>query len=278
MPLVEPIDLHHQGPRVIGVYLVETPDGLALVDCGPASTLETLRAGLRERGHELTDLRHLLLTHIHLDHAGATGTIVREHPGLQVHVSPIGAPHLIEPARLEASARRIYGKLFDPLWGELAPVPEENVRVAGDLLDAFPTPGHASHHVSYVHEGTVYTGDAAGVRIMPDRHVMPVSPPPDIDVEAWNASIDAIEARGAERLALIHFGVVDEPADHLARLREQLANWAERVRSGMSAEEFAAAGRADMAEDAGDADHYQRAAPFESSYAGLKRYWDKRAR
>ena len=275
MPLVEPIDLHHQGPRVIGVYLVETPDGLALVDCGPASTLETLRAGLRERGHELTDLRHLLLTHIHLDHAGATGTIVREHPGLQVHVSPIGAPHLIEPARLEASARRIYGKLFDPLWGELAPVPKENVRVAGDLLDAFPTPGHASHHVSYVHEGTVYTGDAAGVRIMPDRHVMPVSPPPDIDVEAWNASIDAIEARGAERLALIHFGVVDEPADHLARLREQLANWAERVRSGMSAEEFAAAGRADMAEDAGDADHYQRAAPFASSYAGLKRYWDK---
>ena len=276
MPLVEPIDLHHQGPRVIGVYLVETTDGLALIDCGPASTLETLRAGLRERGHELTDLRHLLLTHIHLDHAGATGTIVREHPGLQVHVSPIGAPHLIEPARLEASARRIYGKLFDPLWGELAPVPKENVRVAGDLLDAFPTPGHASHHVSYVHEGTVYTGDAAGVRIMPDRHVMPVSPPPDIDVEAWNASIDAIEARGAERLALIHFGVVDEPADHLARLREQLASWAERVRSGMSAEEFAAAGRADMAEDAGDADHYQRAAPFASSYAGLKRYWDKR--
>ena len=167
---MQPIDLRHLGnERVIGSYLVETDEGLALHDCGPSTTVDALKAGLAERELELHDLRHLLLSHIHFDHAGATGVLVREHPGLQVHVSAIGAPHLIDPSRLESSARRLYGESFDTLWGELAPVPEENVHIVGDRvlgLECFPAPGHASHQVCYLDgDGTVYTGDAVGVRI-----------------------------------------------------------------------------------------------------------------
>jgi glyoxylase-like metal-dependent hydrolase (beta-lactamase superfamily II) len=278
----EPIDLHHQDERVVGVYVVDTEDGPALFDCGPASTIGALKAGLRERRLELADIRHLLLSHIHLDHAGAAGVLVREHPGLQVHVSEIGAPHLVDPSRLERSARRLYGDAFDALWGELAPVPEQNVHVVGEEtvgLPTFPTPGHASHHVSYLgSDGTLYAGDAAGVRIVPGRHILPVSPPPDIDLEAWHATIDELERRQPARLALIHFGIVDDPPDHLRRLREALDTWADRVRAdGMDEETFVEAARAELvaAEEDG-APYYERAAPFWQSYAGLRRYWDKR--
>ena len=176
----EPIDLHHQAERVVGAYLLETDDGPAIQDCGPTTGIDALKAGLAQRGLELTDVRHLLLSHIHLDHAGAAGTLVREHPGLQVHVSEIGAPHVVDPSRLEESARRLYAESFDPLFGELAPVPQENVHVVGDRvlgLECFPSPGHASHHVCYLHsDGTLYAGDAAGVRIVPTRLVLPASP------------------------------------------------------------------------------------------------------
>ena len=275
-----PLDLQHQGDeRVIGVYLLETEDGPALFDCGPTTGVPALKERLAEQGLALTDLRHLLLSHIHLDHAGAVGVLVREHPGLQVHVSEIGAPHLVDPAKLERSARRLYGDEFDTLWGELAPVPEGNVHMVGERvldLDCFPTPGHASHHVSYLDaEGTLYAGDATGVRIVPGRYVMPVAPPPDVDLEAWERTIDEIERRGPDRLALIHFGVVDSPRDHLRRLRRELRVWAQRVRQGMTEEEFAEAAHADLAEEDGDAPYYERAAPFWQSYAGLRRYWDK---
>src|SRR5437868_5124731 len=129
----EPIDLLHLGrERIIASYLLDTDDGPALFDCGPATTVDALKAGLADRGLALTDVRHLLLSHIHLDHAGATGVLVREHPALQVHVSAIGAPHLVDPSRLERSARRLYGDSFDRLWGELVPVPEANVHVVGE--------------------------------------------------------------------------------------------------------------------------------------------------
>ena len=170
-----------------------------------------LKNRLREGGRELRDLRHLLLSHIHLDHAGAAGTLVREHPQLQVHVSEIGAPHLVDPGRLERSARRLYGDEFDTLWGELVPVPEENVHTVGPEvlgLECFPTPGHASHHVCYLDgDGTLYAGDATGVRIQPSRAVLPPTPPPEFDLETWQTTLDEIERRGPERLALIHFGV-----------------------------------------------------------------------
>ena len=278
----DPLDLHHEGlDRVIGVYLLETEDGLALQDCGPSTDIPALKAGLVEHGLVLTDIQHLLLSHIHLDHAGAAGTLVREHPGLQVHVSEIGAPHLVDPSRLERSARRLYGDDFDRLWAELAPVPEANVHVVGSSvlgLECFPTPGHAAHHVCYLDgDGTLYAGDAAGVRIMPERPVWPVSPPPEVDLDAWERTIDELELRAPERLALIHFGVVDQPRDHLRRLRRNLRIWSQRVRQGLSEDEFVEAVREDLEEEAGDAPYYERAAPLWQSYRGLKRYWDKAA-
>src|SRR5947209_10412264 len=264
---LEPIDLHHLGrERIIASYLLDTDDGPALFDCGPSTTIDALKAGLAERGLALTDVRHLLLSHIHLDHAGAAGSLVREHPALQVHVSEIGAPHLLDPSKLEASARRLYGESFDSLWGELAPVPAANVHAVGDRvlgLDAFPTPGHASHHVSYLDaEGTLYAGDAVGVRIQPGRHILPVAPPPDVDLEAWQQTLQEIDRRAPDRLALIHFGVADDPDEHIPRMREELARWAERVRSGMTEDEFVAAARRDLDEaEGGDAPYYERAAP-----------------
>jgi glyoxylase-like metal-dependent hydrolase (beta-lactamase superfamily II) len=275
----EPLDLRHLGrERVIGVYLLQTEDGLALNDCGPSTCVPELKARLAERGLELSDVRHLLLSHIHLDHAGAAGALVREHPELQVHVSEIGAPHLIDPSRLEASARRLYGDEFDTLWGELAPVPEENVHAVGPEvlgLACFPSPGHASHHVCYLDAaGTLYAGDAAGVRILPSSSVVPPTPPPEFDLEAWLTTLDEIERRGPERLALIHFGVAEDLQRHLAELRERLERWSERVRSGASEEEFEELAGADLGPDR---EAYQQAMPFWQSYAGLKRYWEKRA-
>jgi len=273
-----PIDLLHGGaPRTIGAYLLETDGGLALFDCGPASCLEALEAGLAKRGHELADVRDLLLSHIHLDHAGAAGTLVRRNPHLRVHVSAIGAPHLVDPSRLERSARRLYGESFDALWGELAPVPEENVHVVAKRvlgLECFPSPGHASHHVCYFDGTSLYAGDAAGVRIEPATTVLPPTPPPDVDLAGWESTIVEIERRGPERLALIHFGLADDVARHLAELRERLTTWAGRVERGASEAEFVAAARADLPPD--EAESYDRAMPFWQSYAGLARYWETR--
>ncbi len=273
------LDVRHRGiERVIASYLVETDEGLALFDCGPASTLENLRAALAVEDVAIGDLRHLLLSHIHLDHAGAAGPLVRENPALRVHVSAIGAPHLVDPSRLERSARRLYGEHFDELWGELAPVPAGNVEIVGERvvgLACFPTVGHASHHVSYLTgDGTLLAGDAAGVRIMPSEYVMPPTPPPDVDVEAWYATIDEIERRGPDRLALVHFGVVDDVARHLVDLRDRLGVWAERVRSGLGAEEFAEAAFGELSQD--DRGLYAHAIPPWQSYLGLTRYWEKR--
>ena len=273
------IDLHFADrEHAIGVYLVDTDDGLARFDCGPASTLDALHAGLAAHGLELHDVRHLLLSHIHLDHAGAAGPIVREHPGLTVWVSEIGAPHVVDPSRLERSARRLYGDLFDPLWGELAPVPAENVRIAkGDVLgwESFPTRGHANHHVSYLRGGTLLAGDAAGVRMPGAGYVLPVSPPPEVDVEAWHETVAGFRKREVERLALIHFGVHDDVSVHLDRLEAELDRWTARVGDGMSQEAFVDAALADAGDDA---ETYDRVAPFWQSWQGLRRYWDTRDR
>ena len=278
-PPAEPIDLHHAGAaRTVGAYLLETSAGLALFDCGPSSCIPTLKAGLAERGHELGDVTQLLLSHIHLDHAGAAGSLVREHSALQVWVSEVGAPHLVDPARLERSARRLYGDTFDELWGELVPVPENNVRIAADRavgLEVFPAPGHASHHVCYFDGATLYAGDAAGVRIQPSRSILPPTPPPDVDVEAWYRTFEQIERRAPERLALTHFGVAEDVGRHLAELRERLDTWSRRVERGASEEEFIAAAKRDLPPE--EADAYDRAMPFWQSYAGLKRYWDTRS-
>jgi glyoxylase-like metal-dependent hydrolase (beta-lactamase superfamily II) len=207
---------------------------------------------------------------------------VRENPALRVYVSEIGAPHLVDPSRLERSARRLYGDDFDRLWGELVPVPEDAIEIVGDRvldLEAWRTPGHASHHVSYLApDGSCYAGDAAGVRVVPSSYIAPVAPPPDIDLEAWERSLDEIEARDPARLCLPHFGVVEDDAgEHLARMRVRLREWAERVRDGASEEEFVAAAEAELAAaGGGSAAAYTQAGPFWQSYQGLKRYWDKR--
>jgi glyoxylase-like metal-dependent hydrolase (beta-lactamase superfamily II) len=278
----EPIDLFHGGtPRVIGAYLLDTPEGPALFDCGPSTCVDRLLEGIGSRGLELTDVGHLVLSHIHLDHAGAAGVLTRLHPGLQVHVSGIGAPHLVDPTRLEASARRLYGDAFDVLWGELLPVPAESVHVVGERvlgLECFSTPGHAAHHVSYLDaEGTLYSGDAAGVRLTPARFVLPPLPPPEIDLEAWVRTIDETERRAPARLALIHFGTVSDVESHLARLRETIARWAEWVEDGMDRDTFSAAVGADIAaSDPDSVADYDHVVPAWQCYLGLERYWRKR--
>jgi glyoxylase-like metal-dependent hydrolase (beta-lactamase superfamily II) len=277
MDRLDSIDLDFLGlEQEIGAYVVDTADGPALFDCGPASTLENLRAGLAEHGLAAGDLRHLLLSHIHLDHAGAAGALVRENPQLTVWVSPIGMPHLADPTKLVTSSRRLFPN-FDELWGPVIPVPQESMRAAeGDIFgwEAFPTPGHASHHVAFLRDGTLLAGDAAGVRIPPSDYVQPVAPPPDIDLDAWRRTIDEIERRAPERLALVHFGVVDDVAEHLDRLRASLERWSGWVRDGLDEDEFVAAARADVGEDA---ERYSVVFSFAMSYAGLKRYFDRRA-
>jgi glyoxylase-like metal-dependent hydrolase (beta-lactamase superfamily II) len=277
----DPLDLHHLGrERVIGAYLLETDDGPALFDCGPSTCVERLQQALGERGLALRDVRRLLLSHIHLDHAGAAGVLVRLHPELQVHVSEVGAPHLVDPTRLESSARRLYGETFDTLWGELAPVPPDNIHIAtGNVagLECFPAPGHARHHVCYLaQDGTLYAGDAAGVRIQPDQVVVPPTPPPDFDLDAWQGTLDEIERRAPARLALIHFGVADDPERHLGELRERLPQWVDRVATGATEEEFTEAVREDLIEARADLGAYEQAMPFWQSFAGLKRYVEKR--
>ena len=280
MAELAPLDLGFQGrDRVIGAYVLDTEDGPALFDCGPASSIPRLKAGLAARGLALADIRHLLLSHIHLDHAGAAGSLVREHPGLQVHVSEVGAPHLVDPSRLEASARRLYGDAFDSLWGELAAVPKANLHVVVGSsvlgLECFPAPGHARHHVCYLDpDGTLYAGDAAGVRIPPHSAVLPPTPPPEFELEAWLATLDEVEARDPQQLALIHFDVVDDPKPHLAELRRRLADWVDVVEAGAEDEAFAQHVRRELGDGADD---YEHAMPFWQSYAGLKRYVERRA-
>jgi glyoxylase-like metal-dependent hydrolase (beta-lactamase superfamily II) len=262
---------------VVASYLLPG-DEPALVDCGPSSCIDELESGLAMHGLTVGDLRHLLLTHIHLDHAGAAGVLSRLNGQLTIHVSEVGAPHLVDPSRLERSARRLYGEDFDRLWGELAPVPSENLHVVGGEtlgLATFPSPGHASHHVCYLDsEGTLYAGDAAGVRIRPSEFVLPPTPPPEVDLEAWERTIDALERRDPSRMALIHFGVFADVERHLEELRRRLHAWAERVRAGATEEQFAAMAADDLAADQAA---YEQAMPFWQSYAGLKRYWEKRA-
>ena len=197
----------------------------ALVDPGPESSLETLLEALGDE-----QPRAIVLTHIHLDHAAATGALVRRWPDLEVYVHERGAPHLIDPSRLLASAERLYGDEMERLWGEIVPVPEHNVRplAGGETVLGMRvayTPGHASHHVCYLHEetGTAFVGDVAAVLIPETNLVVPPTPPPDIDIEAWLDSIGIVEAWTPERLAITHFGAIDSPAEHLATVRRRLA-------------------------------------------------------
>jgi glyoxylase-like metal-dependent hydrolase (beta-lactamase superfamily II) len=273
---VRVIDLMHLGrERVIGCWQV----GEVLIDPGPSSCLPTLLDAL---GDEVP--RVVLLTHIHLDHAGATGSLVQRWPDLQVYVHERGAKHLIDPARLVESATRLYGADMDRLWGQIDPVPERNLtvlsggeRLLGGAYQVAYTPGHASHHVSYLHDGTAFVGDVGGVRITSDTIVIPPTPPPDIDVEAWHQSLDLIAAWKPQRLAITHFGSGDAVESQLAEVGARLDAWAELARD-RDGDSFIAGVRRQIRDEVGVelAATYQQAAPAEQLYAGLERYWRKR--
>jgi glyoxylase-like metal-dependent hydrolase (beta-lactamase superfamily II) len=276
------IDLRHLGhERVIGSWLV----GEVLIDPGPESCLETLVAGL-----EGQEPRVIALTHIHLDHAGATGALVKRFPSVEVWVHERGARHLIDPSKLLASAGRLYGDDMQRLWGEVLPVPAERVRQlqGGETLDTpfgahgmfrvAYTPGHASHHVAYLHQdsGTVFSGDVGGVRIAPEGPVLAPTPPPDIDLPAWRESLDQIEAWRPSVLVPTHFGRYEDVAEHLAQLRERLAEW-ERLAAGGDESEFARVlgERTRIEGDPEAARAYQQAMPADQSYAGMRRFLEK---
>lgn len=291
------VDLQFQGrAHAIATAVIHGSDGVALIDPGPTSCLETLELGLQGLGLRLADVREILLTHIHLDHAGASGTIVREHPDVRVFVHEAGAPHMAEPGRLLSSAARLYGDQMDRLWGVFEAVPASNLVVlsGGERIDAGSrslevayTPGHASHHVSYfdLSSGVAYVGDTAGVCI-DEGYVLPPTPPPDIDLEAWRTSVGRIEAWSPQALFLTHFGAAPSVRPHLASLLEHLELLAGWVRESLTdagsddqrSRRFGERLRHELRRHMTDVqmDSYPIAAPFEQLWLGLARYWRKR--
>ena len=293
------LDLQWIGrPQAIASALLEFNGRHALVDPGPESTVEMLRQELHSRGLGVKNLDAIFVTHIHLDHAGATGALVRENPGIAVYVHKLGAPHMIEPSKLLASAGRLWGDDLPRLFGNTLPVPQENLHIleggetltlGGRKLDVVYTPGHASHHVSYFDDvdGMAYVGDTAGIRIDNGPYVMPATPPPDIDLALWEASFAAILGRRPAKLFLTHFGVAENPAEHLAEFRERLYLWAriaeEVIRSATSesqaVDSFLAAAKAEIAQNLPEAgvEQYAFTAGIDLSFLGLARYLRKRA-
>lgn len=241
------LDTLYQGePGVIASYLLSGPAGLALVDVGSGASVEHLLAGVRAAGYEPAEIAHLVLTHVHLDHAGASGILTRLLPRAHVYVHPVGAPHLIDPSRLIRSATRIYGDRMRELWGEMEPVPAARIttlddadvlRVGARTLTALYTPGHAVHHLAF-HDAArreIFTGDVAGVRLRGMDFVRPPTPPPDLSLEDWYASIDRLAALNATTLYLPHFGPATGVPEHLAQLRAHLAEWGELLLPGIRA-------------------------------------------
>ena len=284
--------------RLISCGIMETSDGLFLVDPGPSVSLGTLESVMAGGGMSFADVAGVLLTHIHLDHAGATGSIVQSHPHVTVYVHARGARHLARPERLLASARRIYGSRMETQWGAFLAVPEGSIHVleggerlslGGRSLRVAYTPGHASHHVSFLDEqtGIVFSGDTAGMRVMGTPYIVPVAPPPDIDVEAWCASLDLLRAWAPEQLFVTHFGLHADVGWHLSHTEERLRTWASMVRTsfdraGDDADRAAHFHAQEMAQatdilPVADQEPYHHMGQPRESWYGLARYWRKRA-
>ncbi len=296
---VQFIDLEFLGHcGVIGTGVLRGRDGVWLVDPGPSTALAGLEKGLAALGVSLADVRGVLLTHIHLDHAGATGTILRRHPEMRVFVHERGAPHMADPTRLLESAGRLYAGSLERPWGEVAPVPAssmtalqggETLDCSGRRIEVAYTPGHASHHVSYLDSrtGEAFVGDTGGVCLAPARRIIAPTPPPDIDLPAWTSSINRIRQWKSGRLYLTHFGVVEDPAEHFAAFEPQLLALADLTRAilgepGTDEERmsrFVGQVSADLRSTMPDeeARRYQLAVPLEHCWLGLARYWRKKA-
>jgi glyoxylase-like metal-dependent hydrolase (beta-lactamase superfamily II) len=291
-------DLQFQSrPRIIAAALLDGAGGAAIVDPGPSSTLPALRAALATAGLSIRDVTTLLLTHIHLDHAGSTGVLVRENPALRVYVHERGAPHLVDPSRLLASATLLYGDAMERLWGEVSPVPAsaltvlkggERIDAGGRRFEVAYTPGHASHHVSFFNAetGIAFVGDTAGIKIVENGYVLPPTPPPDINLEAWDESLRTIEGWRAETLFLTHFGPYGGASALIAELRDHLALAADLVKTSLVRDEpdeqreqwFAEELRRELRRKLADAEgrSYEIAGRLDLSWRGLARYWRKR--
>jgi glyoxylase-like metal-dependent hydrolase (beta-lactamase superfamily II) len=293
------LDLNFLGqPQIIATAILHGPAGVALIDPGPSTTIATLTAELGKRGIRFGDVRQLLLTHIHLDHAGATGSITGKHPHIEVLVHERGARHLVDPSKLIASAGRIYEQDMDRLWGEILPVSAARIRslgggetlsVVGRELTVAYTPGHASHHVSFLDAASriAFVGDTAGIRRGSGTFVMPPTPPPDIDLEAWRESERKILAWEPDTLFLTHFGPYHGARPHLQAMFETLAEWSRIVQrllaDGAASDDdrqqrFVDEAFEDMRRRVGEAEAvgYTKAGGLNFSYQGLARYWRKR--
>lgn len=296
---IDYVDLHFLGlPEIIATAIIQGRSGVALIDPGPSTTLGTLRSALDRKGIAIADVRQLLLTHIHLDHAGVTGALVRENPAIDVFVHERGAPHLIDPAKLLASAGRLYGADMDRLWGDFLPVPAarinvlrggERIAAGGRELHVAYTPGHASHHVSYFDPSSrvAFVGDTAGIRRHDLPYIMPPTPPPDIDLEAWQASEERILAWDPDTLFLTHFGPFHGARQHFQELMDRLGEWSRIVRRLLADQTLDDAQRErafveeallDLKRKVGqqEAERYNRAGRLDYSWQGLSRYWRKR--
>jgi len=293
-----PLDLHWVGhPRSIASALLRSHDFCALIDPGPASTLSTLREQLASHNLRVADLDALLLTHIHLDHAGATGSLAQENPGLKVYVHSRGAAHMADPSKLLASAVRLYGDTMQTFFGDFLPVPEANLHIleGGETLSlgsrtlrVLYTPGHASHHVTYFDpaENIAFVGDTAGISVEGHPFILPATPPPDINLELWGTSLDSIAQLQPQRLFLTHFSFSEHPARHIASYRERLHHWSDVVAKilatgqddPLSSQSFIREVSADAAKflSPGDFSHYAFNGALYLSWLGLVRYHRKR--
>ena len=294
-------DLNFVGlPGVIATGLIHGAEGVAIVDPGPTTTLDTLEGLLHARGFDWADVRAILLTHIHLDHAGATGTVLERAPDARVFVHERGAPHIVDPSKLISSASRLYQDDMERLWGDILPVAEDKLHVIGDTarlrvcghdVEVAWTPGHAWHHVSYFLPGCgiAFVGDTAGIIRPEGRLVIPPTPPPDIDLDAWRASTDRILAWNPDTLFLTHFGPTSTPQVHFQALWRELDRWSRKVQASLAVDGIddqarAAAFVADITTEitrsasSDEAESYARAGRFDFSWTGLARYWRKQGR
>lgn len=293
---IDVLDLEFQGtPHVIASFLVHGPDGPVLVETGPASTLETLLSHLSRRGIEPGDVRDVLVTHVHLDHAGCAGWWARK--GARVWVHEVGAPHIVDPATLLRSATRIYGDRMDTLWGEVLPAPAPNVIAVadGDTIDAgglrftaVATPGHAWHHHVFTIDGVAFAGDAAGIQLPDNRWIDLPAPPPEFDLGAWQTSLRRLRGLGLKTLYRTHFGASSNVAAELTQFEDVLIRAAESIRAMQRAgtdrdamiEPFSELMRDWAIElDTSEADTraYELANPRVMSVDGIARYWRKRS-
>ncbi|MBI4760678.1 MAG: MBL fold metallo-hydrolase [Chloroflexota bacterium] len=288
------LDLNFQGrSHAIAAYLIRAGDAVVLIESGPGSTLSALEAGLAKEGLSPRDVTHVLLTHIHLDHAGAAGWLARQ--GAQIFVHPVGAPHMLNPERLLASAARIYGDRMESLWGEFLPVPETQLKVPNDAeairignAEFIPlnTPGHAEHHYSYLFEDVCFSGDVGGVRIAGYPYLRVPMPPPELHLERWHESLARLRREKIARIAPTHFGMFDDPQWQLDEVEKGLtaaSRWLEETMPANPSieelrERFIAWMRteeAKMGMDPQVAQAYELANPPGMSADGLMRYWKK---